>query len=147
MGSLNSKEAAKMLLNEKISIIRKMNNMTQEHFAEELGVSRQAVSKWENGTAVPDVQILIRLSDFYNLTMDQLIRDDFDLPMAKCDEEKLEGKEENISDFDIEKFLGKICDVSMNSFRYSVLRNVKIVGIYRNMVCFEKKSKRLDLCF
>jgi transcriptional regulator with XRE-family HTH domain len=141
MASSNSKEAAKMLLNEKISIIRKMNNMTQEHFAEELGVSRQAVSKWENGTAVPDVQILIRLSDFYNLTMDQLIRDDFDLPMAKCDEEKLEGKEENISDFDIEKFLGKICDVSMNSFRYSVLRNVKIVGIYRNMVCFEKKSK------
>jgi DNA-binding transcriptional regulator YiaG len=48
MVSLNSKEAAKMLLNEKISIIRKMNNMTQERFAEELGVSRQAVSKWQN---------------------------------------------------------------------------------------------------
>ena len=38
-----------MLLNEKITIIRKMNNLTQEGFAEELGVSRQAVSKWENG--------------------------------------------------------------------------------------------------
>jgi transcriptional regulator with XRE-family HTH domain len=100
MASLNLKEAITMLLNEKISIIRKMNNMTQERFAEKLGVSRQAVSKWENGTAVPDVQMLIRISDFYNLTMDQLIRDDFDLPMAKCDEEKLESKEENISDFD-----------------------------------------------
>ena len=36
-----------MLLNEKITIIRKMNNLTQKRFAEELGVSRQAVSKWE----------------------------------------------------------------------------------------------------
>jgi len=40
-----------MLLNEKITIIRKMNNLTQEGFAEELGVSRQAVSKWENGVS------------------------------------------------------------------------------------------------
>ena len=43
-----------MLLNEKISIIRKMNNLTQEGFAEELGVSRQAVSKWATcGTTNP----------------------------------------------------------------------------------------------
>jgi DNA-binding transcriptional regulator YiaG len=40
-----------MLLNEKIAIIRKMNNMSQEAFAEELGVSRQAVSKWETGVS------------------------------------------------------------------------------------------------
>ncbi len=51
-----------MLLNEKITIIRKMNNLTQESFAEELGVSRQAVSKWENGSSVPDVQMLIRIA-------------------------------------------------------------------------------------
>ncbi len=38
-----------MLLNEKITMIRKMNHLTQEEFAEELNVSRQAVSKWENG--------------------------------------------------------------------------------------------------
>jgi transcriptional regulator with XRE-family HTH domain len=62
-----------MLLNEKITIIRKMNNLTQEGFAEELGVSRQAVSKWENGTSVPDVQLLLRIADFYNLTLDQLV--------------------------------------------------------------------------
>lgn len=43
-----------MLLHEKISIVRKMNHLTQEEFAEELGVSRQAVSKWETGNATPD---------------------------------------------------------------------------------------------
>lgn len=53
-----------------------MNNLTQEGFAEELGVSRQAVSKWENGTSIPDVQLLLRIADFYNLTLDQLVRDD-----------------------------------------------------------------------
>ena len=47
-----------------------MNNLTQESFAEELGVSRQAVSKWENGSSVPDVQMLIRIADFYNMTLE-----------------------------------------------------------------------------
>jgi len=62
-----------MLLNEKISIIRKMNNLSQESFAEELGVSRQAISKWENGTSIPDVQMLLRIAEFYNITLDQLV--------------------------------------------------------------------------
>ena len=104
-----------MLLNEKITIIRKMNNLTQEGFAEELGVSRQAVSKWESGNAIPDVQLLLRIADL------------------------LEEHAEN--EFAIEAYLGKICDVSMNSFRYSVIRNVQILGISGNMVCF-KKNKR-----
>ena len=84
-----TKEVTIMLLNEKITTIRKMNNLTQEGFAEELGISRQAVSKWENGTSVPDVQLLLRIADFYNLTLDQLVRDDFDLPISSLDEKKL----------------------------------------------------------
>lgn len=130
-----------MLLNEKISVIRKMNNMSQEAFAEELGVSRQAVSKWETGSSVPDVQLLLRIADFYNITLDQLIRDEFDLPVSQADSERLEKEETDTADFDIEKYLGKVCDVSMNSFNFSVIRNVKIVGSYKNMVCFEKKGR------
>ena len=131
-----------MLLNEKIAIIRKMNNLTQEAFAEELNVSRQAVSKWESGASVPDVQLLIRIADFYNLTLDQLVRDDFDLPISPADEKKLLDEEKSDGDkFNIEAYLGKICDVSMNSFRYSVIRNVKIVGMYKNLVCFEKNGR------
>ena len=119
-----------------------MNNLTQEAFAEELNVSRQAVLKWENGTSVPDVQLLIRIADFYNLTLDQLVRDDFDLPISPADEKKLLEEEQSAdSDFNIELYLGKICDVSMNSFRYSVIRNVKIVGMYKNLICFEKNGR------
>lgn len=136
------KGVTEMLLNEKITIIRKMNNLTQEAFAEELGVSRQSVSKWESGASIPDVQLLIRIADFYNLTLDQLVRDDFDLPISPADEKKLLNDEKSDEDkFNIEAYLGKICDVSMNSFRYSVIRNVKIVGICQNMVCFEKNGR------
>ena len=128
-----------MLLNEKITIIRKMNNLTQEDFAEELGVSRQAVSKWETGTSVPDVQLLLRIADFYNLTLDQLVRDDFDLPISDLDKKKITDDFSEKSSVSIDEYLGKVCDVSMNSFRYSVIRNVKIVGSYKNLICFEKK--------
>lgn len=134
-----------MLLNEKISIIRKMNNLTQEGFAEELGVSRQAVSKWENGTSIPDVQLLLRIADFYNLTLDQLVRDEFDLPISNLDEKKMvdDDLSENLNEdsVSIDDYLGKICDVSMNSFRYSVIRNVKIVGKHKNLICFEKNGR------
>ncbi len=129
-----------MLLNEKITIIRKMNNLTQESFAEELGVSRQAVSKWENGTSIPDIQLLIRISDLYNLTLDQLIRDDFDLPISNVCENKIADELSNDKDFS-KNYLGKICDISMNSFRYGVIRNVKIVGFYKNLICFEKNGR------
>lgn len=129
-----------MLLNEKISIIRKMNNLSQESFAEILGVSRQAVSKWENGSSIPDVQILFRIAEFYNITLDQLVRDEFDLPMTQGAEKKLEQTEAK-ENFEIESYLGKICDVSMNSFNFSVIRNVKIVGMYGNMACFEKRNR------
>lgn len=131
-----------MFLNEKIAIMRKMNHLTQEDFAEEFGVSRQAVSKWENGTAVPDVQMLLKIADYYNLTLDQLARDDFDLPIAPHTVVDLkETTAEQTDDFCIERYLGKICDVSMNSFRYSVLRNIQIVGITGSMVCFIKKDR------
>lgn len=130
-----------MLLNEKITIIRKMNNLTQESFAEELGVSRQAVSKWENGTSVPDIQLLLRIADYYNLTLDQLVRDDFDLPISNIDEKKISNDSSIKSKVLAEDYLGKVCDVSMNSFRYSVIRNVKIVGCYKNLICFEKNGR------
>lgn len=131
-----------MFLNEKIEFIRKTNRLTQEEFAEELGVSRQAISKWETGTAVPNVQMLLRIADSYNLTLDQLARDDFDLPTAPCVEgDWEEAAPKKDAGFCIEHFLGKVCDVSMNSFRYSVLRNVQIVGMTGNMVCFIQKNR------
>lgn len=129
-----------MLLDEKISVIRKMSNLTQEEFAEELGVSRQAISKWENGSSIPDIQMLIKIADYYNLTLDQLVRDELDLSMDSCIQAEDEAYDKE-SNFSIEDYLGRICDISMNSFRYSVIRNVQIVGMYKNMICFVKGNR------
>ena len=49
-------------------------NMTQEFVAESLGVSRQAVSKWENGTADPSTSNLLKLARLYGLSPEELIR-------------------------------------------------------------------------
>lgn len=49
-------------------------SMTQEFVAESLGVSRQAVSKWENGTADPSTSNLLKLAKLYGVTAEELIR-------------------------------------------------------------------------
>ena len=53
--------------------LRKTNNLSQEQLAEKLGVTRQAVSKWESGQAMPDVDKLIQLANMFEITTDQLL--------------------------------------------------------------------------
>lgn len=55
----------------KIRILRKNKNMTQEELAEVLLVSPQAVSKWENGQSVPDVELLPVIARYFEITMDE----------------------------------------------------------------------------
>ena len=61
---------------DKLQKIRKENNITQEQLADKLNVSRQAVSKWESGTAYPDTEKLIQISKIFNVSLDELINDD-----------------------------------------------------------------------
>ncbi len=56
--------------------IRKENNLSQEQLADELGVSRQAVSKWESGTAYPEMNKIIALCDKFNLNINDLLSKD-----------------------------------------------------------------------
>lgn len=60
-------------LGENIKHYRTKSKMTQEFVAESLGISRQAVSKWENGTAEPSTSNLIALSKLFNVTVESLI--------------------------------------------------------------------------
>ena len=67
-----------MRFGEKIAIIRKENNLTQEQFAEMLNVSRQSVSKWELGTSFPDTEKLIRISKLFSCSLDYLLKDEIE---------------------------------------------------------------------
>ena len=64
-----------MKLCDKLQKLRKENNITQEGLADKLNVSRQAVSKWESGTAYPDTEKLIAISKLFNISLDELIND------------------------------------------------------------------------
>ena len=61
-----------MSIGERISQLRQENNMSQLQLAEVLGISRQAVSKWENDQSSPDTINLIRLSDILNTEVEYL---------------------------------------------------------------------------
>lgn len=65
-----------MILADKITEERKRNGWSQEELAEKLGVSRQAVSKWESAGSVPDLQRIIQLADLFGVTTDYLLKDE-----------------------------------------------------------------------
>ena len=63
------------MFHEKLQRLRKEKGLSQEMFAEMLGVSRQAVSKWESGQAYPETDKLIAISDIFGVTVDSLLKD------------------------------------------------------------------------
>lgn len=63
-----------MNLADRIQQLRKARGLSQEKLAEHLGVSRQAVTKWENGQSTPDVDKIIAMSDFFGVTTDYLLK-------------------------------------------------------------------------
>ena len=64
-----------MTLGEKITDLRKKRGLSQEELAITLGVSRQAVSKWELGDATPDTDKIVALAEYFDVTTDWLLRD------------------------------------------------------------------------
>ena len=64
-----------MNFNEKLIDLRKTKGMSQEELGAELKVSRQTISKWESGQSYPDFQRLVLLSDYFGLTLDELVKD------------------------------------------------------------------------
>ena len=64
-----------MFFNEKLKMLRKESNLTQEELAERLNVSRQAITKWESGDGTPDIENLKQISILFNTTIDELIKE------------------------------------------------------------------------
>jgi len=62
-----------MNIGDKIALLRKQNNMTQEELANKLSVTPQAVSKWENGITSPDISLLGSIAQLFHITTDELL--------------------------------------------------------------------------
>ncbi|UQT47909.1 helix-turn-helix domain-containing protein [Flavonifractor plautii] len=63
-----------MELGERLYQLRRERRMSQEALADALGVSRQSVSKWENGASTPDLDKLVRLGELFGLSLDELVK-------------------------------------------------------------------------
>lgn len=94
-----------MELNKKMVALRKKKGMTQEELAEAIKVSRQAISRWEVGTALPSADNLMWLSKFYEVSMDELMGD-----VTSGEQESSEGKKAtNIKNRVFQKFFAIAC--------------------------------------
>lgn len=68
-----------------IARLRASGGMTQSQLAEKLNYSDKAVSKWERGESLPDVSVLVQITDLFGVTLDYLVRDGHDVPAEKKD--------------------------------------------------------------
>lgn len=71
-----------MELGKKIYELRKLSGMTQEQLADKLNISRQTLSKWENGASMPDVESAVRISELFHTSLEELLLEE-ETPMEK----------------------------------------------------------------
>ncbi len=100
-----------MTFGEKLSTLRKEANLTQKELAQKLGVSRQAITKWEGDNGVPDIDNLLKVSVLFDLSLDELLhykREEVSLPNVEREEEitKEDGKLRNLEAFLLKRFEG-----------------------------------------
>ena len=63
-----------------LKTLRKEKNLTQEQAAEQLGVSNRTVSRWETGTNMPDISLLVEIAELYGVSIPELIDGESFLP-------------------------------------------------------------------
>jgi transcriptional regulator with XRE-family HTH domain len=72
-----------MTFREKLVILRKLKGITQEEFACAVGVSRQAVYKWESGQSYPEVPKLLEMKMLFTISIDDLLDDTYEIELPK----------------------------------------------------------------
>lgn len=127
-----------MTLGEKLSILRKENNYTQEQLADILSVSRQSVSKWESNIAYPETDKLIRLSTLFNVAIDDLIKDTEKMAVHQ---NVLQEKQSNI---DYSNFFGNWCNIDLKNWD-SGYYMAAVVGQDENYLRFYQVDKKKNL--
>ena len=131
-----------MQLGQTIQKIRKENHLTQEEFAEIFHVTRQTVSNWENEKSYPDLQILIAMSNQFNVSLDTLLKGDSKMVEA-IDKERVLGKikhEKSLVGFFTSAGTGLVASCFLSSA--STIRTVvMIVGFAMIGIGWYKRAK------
>lgn len=120
-----------MELNERLYELRKNNNWSQEELAEKLDVSRQTISKWESDKAIPELEKLIKLSEIYNITLDELVKGEVSENILKEDSNK---KFQKLKSF-LKKYWKKILII------FSIIILISLILFFINI------SRRLSIIY
>lgn len=144
-------------LGEKIKALRKQRNISQEVFANYLGVSFQAVSKWENGNTMPDITLIPAIASFFSVSTDELF--DFNLYETEkqvdaiCREswkyrEDDPAKAERILREGLQRFPGN--DIILNNLLYTLdyqTRADEVITLCKTLIASTKDdSVKYDAC-
>lgn len=105
----------KLTIGENIRRYRKKNDITQECLAERLGVTYQSVSRWENGTTYPDLELIPAIAEMLGVTVDEL----FGMPQIEKEKRAVETFDElrrecMKSDYDADKIVELLRDIRIN---------------------------------
>lgn len=122
-----------MNLGEKLQLLRNNNRLSQEELGEKLGVSRQAISKWESGQSTPDLKKLIAISELYNITIDSLVKDEYEFDVFKSNEvssvDNQEEKKEDNKNAQIVININKDSIFTSHSVEYEYKSKKSIFGV------------------
>ena len=113
-----------MTFSDKLYTLRTQYGYSQESLAEKLGVSRQAISKWELGTAMPDTEKVIAISDTFDVSIDSLLKDNISI------------NENESLDRVVIKFLGSAQDMDVIS--------KELLDIVKDGVIDDEEKVRMD---
>lgn len=93
-----------MSFGERLQMLRHSNGLTQEDFAQQLKVSRQAVSKWESSRGYPELEKIIYICNYYGVSMNELFLDE--VPPIKTDEQPAQADETPLKSPPLKKAFG-----------------------------------------
>ena len=145
-----------MRLDEKIIQLRKNNGLSQEDLADKLNISRQAISRWENGTALPDSNNILQLSKLFNVTTDYLLNDDYncdnDVPLIKKANVELKSKSKTFTKLalfaSIAFLISSLCWLYLSIIKFEILYVILTILNAFSSLCFiiaYEKSKKKNI--
>lgn len=136
-------------IGKKLYDLRKQSGFTQDYVAERLGVSAQAVSKWENDIACPDIMTLPNIAELYGITIDELFKNEEVQSNVKYEKTEKVNENELIFRVYVDTVNGDTVKVNLPYILVKELikvgKNVSFTGVDLSGVDFESVFKMVEM--
>ena len=136
-------------IGKKLHELRKQSGFTQDYVAEKLGVSAQAVSKWENDIACPDIMTLPNIAELYGITIDELFENEEVQSNVKYEKTEKVNENELVFRVYVDTIIGDTVKVNLPYILVKELikvgKNVSFTGVDLSGVDFESVFKMVEM--